>query len=209
MTAFDEATAVSRRGEGLYDVRPDARFALVAPGGGTAPPAVNGGVLMATVLRAVLDGSDQPHPISMNAGFLRVAQLAPAQVEVTWLKRGRTASTARATLVQDGKAVLDTTITTGTLPDRAADGGQAGAAEPGPEALDWTGPRPSFPDIADCVDLGRWPGSVAADVWPGGDTWLRAAPRSPGSRCADAGGGGRLAAAGGIRPGSDWVVPHG
>jgi acyl-coenzyme A thioesterase PaaI-like protein len=163
MTAFDEATAVSRRGEGLYDVRPDARFALVAPGGGTAPPAVNGGVLMATVLRAVLDGSDQPHPISMNAGFLRVAQLAPAQVEVTWLKRGRTASTARATLVQDGKAVLDTTITTGTLPDRAADGGQAGAAEPGPEALDWTGPRPSFPDIADCVDLGRWPGSVAAD----------------------------------------------
>ncbi len=56
MTIFDEATAVSRRGEGLYDAEPDARFALVAPGG-NVPPAVNGGALLATVLRAVLDCS--------------------------------------------------------------------------------------------------------------------------------------------------------
>jgi hypothetical protein len=164
--AFDEATAVSRRGEGLYDARADARFALVAPGGGAAPPAVNGGVLMATVLRAALDCADQPHPISMSAGFLRVPQLAAAQVEVTWLKRGKTASTARATLLQDGKPVLDTTITTGTLPPRAAAGRQDAALAadgPGPEALDWTGPRPLFPDLADCLDLGKWPGSVAAD----------------------------------------------
>ena len=42
MTEFDEATAVSRRSEGLYDAAADPRFALVAPGGST-PPAVNGG----------------------------------------------------------------------------------------------------------------------------------------------------------------------
>jgi hypothetical protein len=194
MTAFDEATAVSRRAEGLYDARADARFALVAPGGGSAPPAVNGGVLMATVLRAVLDCSEQPHPISMSAGFLRVPQLAAAEVQVTWLKRGRTASTARAMLVQDGLAVLDTTITTGTLPTGQAAAGQLAADGAGPatmaaaggsgETLDWTGPRPQFPDIADCLDLGQWPGSVAADGTTGypGQVEVRLDPACTGWR---------------------------
>ena len=163
MTVFDEATAISRRSEGLYDAKPDARFALVAPGG-TAPPAVNGGALMATVLRAVLGESAHPHPVATSAHFLRVPQLAPAEVQVTWLKHGNTASTARATLVQDGKPVLDTTVTTGTVP--GGPGAVGTAAEPaadGSGALDWTGPPPAFPDIADCIDLGKWPGTVAAD----------------------------------------------
>src|SRR5215469_8603886 len=89
MTAFDEATAVSRRSEmeaaagdltastgtWLYDAAADPRFALVAPGGAT-PPAVNGGALLATVLRAVLDCSPHPHPVATSANFLRVPQLA-------------------------------------------------------------------------------------------------------------------------------------
>jgi hypothetical protein len=33
MTIFDEATAVTRRADGRYDALPDARFAIVAPGG--------------------------------------------------------------------------------------------------------------------------------------------------------------------------------
>jgi hypothetical protein len=166
MTAFDEATAVSRRGEGLYDAAADPRFALVAPGG-AAPPAVNGGVLMATVLRAVLDCSAHPHPVATSANFLRVPQLAPAEVHVSWLKQGKTASIARASLVQDGQAVLDTTITTGTLlAGPAAAGTDAVNTEADPASshlLDWTGERPPFADIADCLDLGSWPGTVAAD----------------------------------------------
>jgi Thioesterase-like superfamily len=166
MTAFDEATAVSRRGEGLYDAAADPRFALVAPGGG-APPAVNGGALMATVLRAVLDCSRHPHPVATSANFLRVPQLAPAEVHVSWLKQGKTASIARAALVQDGQAVLDTTITTGTLlAGPAAAGTDAvvtGADPASSHLLDWTGERPRIADIADCLDLGSWPGTVAAD----------------------------------------------
>jgi acyl-coenzyme A thioesterase PaaI-like protein len=156
MTAFDEATAVRRRADGRYQARPDARFALIAPGG--APPAVNGGVLLATVLRAALAESPHPHPIATSASFLRVPRLAPAEVAVSWLRQGKTAATARAVLVQDGEPVLDATVTTGALPDELA-----GLAAAGPAALNWTGPRPVFPDIADCVDLGRWPGAVAAD----------------------------------------------
>ncbi len=98
MTIFDEATAVRRISDGVYEARPDQRFALVAPGGKT-PPAVNGGVLIATVLRAVLDCSPLPHPVATSAHFLRVAKLAPAEIHVTWLKTGRTAATARATLI--------------------------------------------------------------------------------------------------------------
>ncbi len=175
MTAFDEATAVSRRSDGLYDAAADPRFALVAPGG-TAPPAVNGGALMATVLRAVLDCSPHPHPVATSANFLRVPRLAAAQVHVSWLKQGKTASIARATLVQDGQVVLDTTTTTGTVlaGPAAAGPGAAGPGTAGPgaaadvgaaisEQLDWTAERPSLADIADCVDLGSWPGAVSAD----------------------------------------------
>jgi acyl-coenzyme A thioesterase PaaI-like protein len=161
MTVFDEATAVTRRADGLYDALPDARFAIVAPGGST-PPAVNGGALLATVLRAVLSESPHPHPVATSAHFLRVPKFAPAHVQVSWLKQGRTAATARAALVQDDKVVLDTTVTVGTV--RGSTVRPADADGPGPsDQLTWTGPPPGFPDVADCVDLGKWPGTTAQD----------------------------------------------
>jgi acyl-coenzyme A thioesterase PaaI-like protein len=187
MTIFDEATAVRRRAGGVYDAHPDQRFALVAPGG-TTPPAVNGGVLIATVLRAVLDCSPLPHPVATSAHFLRVARLAPAEIHVTWLKTGRTAATARATLIQDGEPVLEMTVTTGIVPvsgpapGPAAGNGQAcngqacngracngrasnGHAQPLPAAgeLNWTDAPPALPPVEECVELGPWRGTVAPD----------------------------------------------
>jgi hypothetical protein len=159
VTTFDAATAVRGCGDGRYDVRPDQRFAVVAPGSAT-PPAVNGGVLIATVLRAVLDSSPHPHPIATSAHFLRVAKLEPASVQVTWLRQGKTAATARATLLQDGLPVLELTITTGTLPARCAAGPEL--RPDGPE-FSWTGAPPDFPPIEECVDLGHWPGTEGAN----------------------------------------------
>jgi acyl-CoA thioesterase len=163
MTTFDEATAVTRRAEGLYDALPDARFAIVAPGSST-PPAINGGALLATVMRAVLSESPLPHPVATSAHFLRVAQLAPAEVQVTWLKHGRTAATARGALVQDGKVILDTTMTVGSVPGPdVRDPAAAHADDAVAGLLTWTGPPPGFPPIEDCVDLGQWRGTTAAD----------------------------------------------
>jgi Thioesterase-like superfamily len=168
MTIFDDATAVTRRADGLYDALPDARFAMMAPGG-TAPSAINGGALLATVMRAVLAESPLPHPVATSAHFLRVAAIAPAEVHVSWLKHGRTAATARAALIQDGKVILDTTMTVGTVPgqDGAAGGSAADRTGHGDDAaagaLTWTGPPPGFPAIGDCVDLGQWRGTTAAD----------------------------------------------
>jgi len=157
MTIFDEATAVTRRADGRYDALPDARFAIVAPGG-TTPSAINGGALLATVMRAVLAESPQPHPVATSAHFLRVAAIAPAEVQVTWLKHGRTASTARGTLVQDGKVILDTTMTVGEVPGAGhVDGSVADGS------LTWTGPPPGFPAIEDCLDLGKWRGTTGPD----------------------------------------------
>jgi hypothetical protein len=121
---------------------------------------------MATVLRAVLDCSPHPHPVATTANFLRVPQLAAAEVHVSWLKQGKTASIARATLVQDGQPILDTTTTTGTLlsgPAGVGTGAADGAEPASSQLLDWTGERPRIADIADCLDLGSWPGAVASD----------------------------------------------
>jgi acyl-coenzyme A thioesterase PaaI-like protein len=152
MTIFDEAIAVQSAGDGRYRVRFDERFAIVAPGGST-PAAMNGGVTLAMVLRAVMDTSPHPHPVATSAHFLRVPRLEPAEAEVTWLKQGRTAATARAALIQDGQVLLDATVTTGSVPA-------------GPDAngeLSWTGEPPHLPPIGQCVNLGPWPGTVGAD----------------------------------------------
>lgn len=142
VSAFDEATAVTPAGAGRYKAVPDERFAIFRPDG---TGAVNGGVLVATVLRAVLDASPHPYPVVTSTHFLRVPLLEPAEIEVDWLRQGRTAATARAAVVQHGRPVLDVTVTTGDLPpDSAAD-------------LTWTGEPPRFPPLEDCVDLGPWP----------------------------------------------------
>jgi hypothetical protein len=176
LTIFDQATAIRPSGAGRYAVRADERFALVPPGGGT-PPAVNGGVLMATVLRCVLDTSPHPHPVATSAHFLRVPQLAAAQVDVTWLKQGRTAATARASLSQQGKPVLELIVTTGTVPAVAAGIGQAAD-------LSWTGAPPVLPPIEQCVDLGPWPAAAgpAGTIGYAGQVEMRLDPATTGWR---------------------------
>ncbi|HEY5985685.1 MAG TPA: thioesterase family protein, partial [Streptosporangiaceae bacterium] len=60
---------------------------------------------------------------------------------VSWLKQGKTAATARATLLQDEVPVLETTVTTGTL------GGS------GNGGLSWTGQPPQLPPVEECTGL--------------------------------------------------------
>jgi hypothetical protein len=172
MSVFDEATAVRRTGPGRYEVKPDVRFAMVVPGNAT-PAAVNGGVMVATMLRAVLDTSPLPYPVATSAHFLRVPLLEPGEVEVTWLKQGRTAATARASLVQNEQIVLDVTVSTGSLPGELLPTGptSTGPTSTGPTSTDaaasgeliWTGEPPEMPPIEECVNLGPWRGTTGAD----------------------------------------------
>jgi acyl-CoA thioesterase len=172
LTAFDEATAVTPEGDGWYATRPDERFAIVS-GDGTVG-AVNGGVLLATVLRAVLDTSPHPDPVATSAHFLRVPRSEPARVQVTWLKQGKTVATARAALIQGGSCVLDTTITTGRLGD------------PGEGGLSWTGEPPMLPPVEECTGFADFAGATRRNGYagqidlrldPATSGWLRGRPQ--------------------------------
>jgi acyl-coenzyme A thioesterase PaaI-like protein len=157
--------------DGCYHVKPDERFAIFLPDGVTG--AVNGGVLMATVLRAVLDTSPHPHPVATSAHFLRVPRLEPARVQVAWLKQGGTAATARATLIQEDRPVLETTVTTGSV------------GQPGDGGLSWTARPPRLPPIEECAPLVRraesaafagYAGQVDLRLDPATTGWLHGEP---------------------------------
>jgi hypothetical protein len=119
--------------------------------------------LLATLTRAVLDSSPHPHPVATSAHFLRVPDIGPVEVQVTWLKLGKVAATARAALVQDGQVVVDATVTTGAVTDSVADSSTAHFDGSASAALTWTGQAPDFPALADCVDLGSWRGTTGPD----------------------------------------------
>ncbi|WP_084960637.1 thioesterase family protein [Thermoactinospora rubra] len=108
MTKFDEATQAIRVDETTYDVCLDPGYAIGGP--------LNGGYLMAVLLRAVVDASPHEHPVSTTVQFLKAPAPGPARVHVEQLKAGRTAAFTRATLVRDGVAHLEALVTTATLP---------------------------------------------------------------------------------------------
>ncbi len=166
-TVFDEATAARPLGDGRFAVLPDMRFAI----GG----AVNGGVLVASMLRGVLHDSPHPYPVATSAHFLRVARPEPAELQVTWLKKGRTVATARATLVQHGRPVIEALVTTGMLAI-AGNGAGSGAGDgpagvppdgAGAGALSWTGEPPKLPPAGECRPIAPSPGFTPVSGFTG------------------------------------------
>src|SRR5260221_110606 len=89
--------------------------------------------------RASRRAAPRPRP---RAWAPRPTRPGAAPVEVEWLKHGRAAATARATLVQGGRPMLETTVTTGALGDPGDPGG-----------LSWTGEPPLLPPIGECQDV--------------------------------------------------------
>jgi acyl-coenzyme A thioesterase PaaI-like protein len=176
--AFDQATAVRRTADGRYEMQPDPRFSP-APPSGDVQSAVNGGVLVAAMLRAVLDTSPHPHPVATSAHFLRVPRISPAQVVVTWLKQGKTAAVARASLMQDEQVMIESTVATGSLTDGSPDSALPGAMRDA-QALSWTGEPPSLPPLDECVPgapAGGIRGQVDLRLDPATAGWLE---RNPG-----------------------------
>ena len=143
MTVFDEATAVRRLATAATRSGPTSGSPS-SPGrrrrgerrGADGQRAARG----ARLLAAPVPGRDQR---ALPPG----APPEPAQVEVSWLKQGKMAATARATLIQDGRPVLETTVTTGALGDPADVGG-----------LSWTGEPPRLPPIEECIGSQDAPG---------------------------------------------------
>lgn len=132
MTKFDEATQAIRVDENTYDVCLDPGYSIGGP--------LNGGYLMAAILRAVVDASPHAHPVSTTAQFHRAPAPGPARVRVETLKTGRTAAFSRATLIQNDTAYIETMVTTATLPSSS-------------EVVYASGPAHPMPALDECVRL--------------------------------------------------------
>ena len=137
--AFDRETAVESQGEGMWGAHIAPHWNI-----GDKP---NGGYLMAVMLQALKAelGPDmgQPDPLTLTAHFLRPGiPDAPATISTEVLKRGRSISTIRGTLVQDGKTRVEMMAGFGSLGDPGDE----------PAEVDIELPAPQFEPIENSTD---------------------------------------------------------
>jgi len=171
MSAFSEATAVRAAGDVRFEVDLHPDWSV-----GGRP---NGGYLLSIMGRAAVEASGKPHPLAISAHFLAPPSGGPGEVSTELMREGRRVSALRATLRQEGTALVDALITVGELAERS-------------EPLHQNGPMPQVTRIEDCleakgvapgatkvglhefVDLRIDPASVGwADGKPGGNMEIR------------------------------------
>ena len=149
-SAFDLATAVRGGPE---------RWAAEVDAGWTIAGRPNGGYLLALVARAGVEAAGQPHPLAVSAHFLAPADPGPAELEVRRLRAGRSLSTARVTLLQEGRARLEALVTAGRIDPEAAPGWQRAGGPAGLAPVEECIPgRPEMPggqraNLLDHLDL--------------------------------------------------------
>ena len=132
MSEFRVETAVEPVSEGVWATRLSAGWNI----GGNS----NGGYALTSVLRAMRSLVAHPDPISVTTHFLRPAQGdTDAEVRASVVRAGRTVSTLRGSLWQEGRQRLEVVAAFSDL--SAGNGG-------GPEI---TEAPPTIPPVEDCV----------------------------------------------------------
>lgn len=109
-----KAGAVEPTGAGRYAVTLDPGWAI-----GSKP---NGGYLVSILARAAAAeaGPELPHPAAVSAHFLSAPDPGPAEVAVEVLRRGRSATQTRVTLLAGGVRSVEALVTCGRLPSATA-----------------------------------------------------------------------------------------
>jgi Thioesterase-like superfamily len=108
-----KASQVEPLGGGRYAATLDPGWAI-----GSKP---NGGYLLSVLARAAVAeaaigaAAPLPHPAAVSAHFLAAPDPGPAEVLVEVLRRGRSASQVRATLVAGGRRCVEALVTCGRL----------------------------------------------------------------------------------------------
>lgn len=130
--AFDEDTRVKQINGSRFHGTVSAGWSI----GGNP----NGGYLQSIVSAAIAESVEHPDPLSFTTHFLRPGVGgAECDVEVDILRVGRTLSTVRATLIQDGKARLEVMAAYGDL------------SQPAGVSADITQPVPDLPPPDQCI----------------------------------------------------------
>ena len=145
---------------------------------------LHGGWLLETLAAAALDRTGHPHPLAVSAQFSSRADIGVAQVEVERVREGRSVSSLRARLLQEGRAKVDVLLTAGTLPGSDVAPYRLDAAPPelpDPDDCVTSGPPPGHPrnGITEQLDVGVDPATGGfLQGRPGGGTEVRAWVRS-------------------------------
>lgn len=100
----------------------------------------NGGVLLATVARALAEVAGQPDPFAVTGHYLAAATNGPASVRAAVVKPGRTYATATGELWQDDRERVRVVGSFGDLTSR-------------PDAVGVTAAPPALPPREECTDL--------------------------------------------------------
>ena len=134
MSQFDTETAVTPVGEGRWATRLSASWNIADNS--------NGGYALTPVLRAMGSLVPHPDPISVTTHFLRPAQGdTDAEITASVVRSGRTVSTLRGSLWQEGKPRLEVLA---AFSDVAAGAG-------GPEISE---APPPIPPVEECAHRG-------------------------------------------------------
>jgi acyl-CoA thioesterase len=88
-------------GEGRYTVDLSDEWQIIGP---------NGGYLACVALRAVGAESRFSRPASISCQFFNLAQVGPAEVHLTPLRQAKRSELLRATLVQDGRPIMEAAV---------------------------------------------------------------------------------------------------
>lgn len=117
MSHFDDDTRVVPLGPVPRQANTAAAFAGQVQPAWNIGANPNGGYLLALAAQAIRQRTpEQPDPLSITVHYLRPGLAGqPCQIDTQLLRGGRTLSTVRATLVQDGKARLELLATMGDL----------------------------------------------------------------------------------------------
>ena len=130
---FDRETAVEPVGEG--------RFTAQVSGSRNIGDNPNGGYLTAIAIQALRQMGPHQDPVSVTTHFLRPGSGGqPGEVPTALLRSGRSVTTGRATLSQDGRPRIEVMAALGDLSDTSGHDHEI------------TLPPPSMPPLDECVE---------------------------------------------------------
>ncbi len=162
LSQYDDETAVERVDERRFSGRVSSAWNI-----GDNP---NGGYLVSLITQALEQAIEHPDPISVTTHYLRpgIAD-APCEIDVDVVRTGRTLSTVRATLSQEGKARLTVLAAYADL------------SSPAGIDSDITLPVPELPAPEDCVQRSAENQGVHLPILDRLDTRLDPACATPGA----------------------------
>lgn len=131
---------------------------------------LHGGWLLETLAGAALDQVGHPHPLAVSAHYAAAPRVGAGELDVEVLREGRSVSSLRTRLTQDGAVKVEALVTAGTLPGPGvlpvlSDGVPPVLPAPGDCVRHVTGPDLPRNGITEQLDVLLDPATAA---WTGG-----------------------------------------